>query len=171
MSKIDGGIIDYAIYENGKEYLGTARITLPDFSAKTFTVNGAGIPGDVSVPVIGSSDPMTVNIQWIDISDAAYKLLTPTVHTIDCRAAHEGLKSTGITQTGAKHILQIIPTKLTTGQLAPQTAQSMSGDYSCISRKDYIDGKCVLDYQPLNNVYKVGATDYLATTRKLLGKK
>lgn len=169
--EVKGGIIDYAIYENGSEYLGTARITLPDVSAKTFTANGAGIPGDVSIPVIGSSDAMTVNIQWIDISASAYTLLKPTVHTIDCRAVHEGLKSTGFTQTVTKYILQIIPTKLTTGQYAPATAQSMSGDYSCIARKDYIDDKCVLDYQPLNNVYKVNGTDYLASVRKLLGKK
>ncbi|MBR6873023.1 MAG: phage major tail tube protein [Ruminococcus sp.] len=168
--EVKGGIIDYAIYENGSEYLGTARITLPDISAKTFTTNGAGIPGDISMPVIGSSDAMTVNIQWIDISLSAYTLLKPTVHTIDCRAVHEGLKSTGFTQYVTKYILQIIPTKLTTGQYAPATAQSMSGDYSCIARKDYIGSECVLDYQPLNNVYKVKGTDYLATVRKLLGK-
>ena len=53
--EVKGGIIDYALYMDGKEFLGTARVTLPDISAKSFTANGAGIPGDVSFPVIGSS--------------------------------------------------------------------------------------------------------------------
>ena len=83
------GVINFAVYENGSEYLGLAKITLPDMTAKTFTVNGAGIPGDLEVPIPGHKDAMTVKIQFIDAPKSAYTLAEERVHILDCRAAHE----------------------------------------------------------------------------------
>lgn len=36
-------IVNYAIYENGSEYLGTAKVKLPDMKYKTTSVSGTGI--------------------------------------------------------------------------------------------------------------------------------
>ncbi len=170
---IDAGVINFAIYENGSEYLGVAKITFPDMSNKKLTVNGAGIPGDVDLPVPGHRDAMTCTIEFLDAPEAAYKLAETRVHLLDCRVAHENYNPTAakIGVTGYKHVLEVIPTKLGSGSVAPSAAQAASGEYSCISRKDYIDGKLVLDYEPLNfKDVDASGTDHLAEVRKALGK-
>lgn len=170
---MDAGIINFALYENGSEYLGIAKITLPEMSNKTLTLNGAGIPGDVDLPVPGHRDAMKVTISFLDAPDAAYKLAEQRVHRLDCRVAHEQYNPTAakLGVRGFKHILEVVPLKLTSGDLAPSAAQAVSGEYTCISRKDYVDGKCVLDYQPLNFIDKdASGTDRLAEVRTALGK-
>lgn len=170
---MDAGIINFAVYENGSEYLGLAKITLPDLSSKKLTVNGAGIPGDVDLPIPGHRDAMIVKIEFLDAPESAYRLAEGRRHILDCRAAHESYDSAKgeIKVRAYKHILEVIPTNLGGGTVAPSTAQAISGDYTCLSRKDYIDGVCMLDYEPLNFVDKdASGTDRLATVRSALGK-
>ena len=41
------GVIDYAVYERGKEYLGTANVQLPDIAQKLLSYYAAGVGGDI----------------------------------------------------------------------------------------------------------------------------
>lgn len=167
------GVINFAVYENGSEYLGVAKVTLPDTENKTFTVTGAGIAGDIELPVPGHRSAMTLTIEFTDATEAAFKLAEQRKHTIDLRAAHEEYDSTtGEVKTIAyKHILDVVPKKLGGGDLAPANPQSISGEYSVLSRKDYINGQLVRDIDPLN-FRDVGAdgVDILAEVRSALGK-
>lgn len=169
----EAGIINYAVYENGSEYMGTANVTLPDLTNKKLTINGAGIPGDVEIPVIGHRDAMTAKITFIDAPVAAYKLCEMRRHILDLRVAHEEYDSTTgqIKVTAYKHILEVIPTSRIGGTVAPSAAQAASGDYSVLSIKDYIDGKLVQDYEPLNfKDVDASGHDALAEVRSALGK-
>ncbi len=169
----DAGIINYAVYEDGSEYLGLARVTLPDVNNKILTVNGAGIPGDIDLPVLGHMDAMIVKIDFLDSHESTYKLAETRRHILDLRAAHEAYNPTSgeIEVHAYKHILEVIPTKLGGGTIAPSAAQAVSGEYTCISRKDYIDEKLVLDYEPLNFIHiDDSGTDHLAKVRSALGK-
>ena len=47
MSKVDELVINYAIYEDAVEYLGTTEVTLPDLEYMTEELSGAGIAGNV----------------------------------------------------------------------------------------------------------------------------
>ncbi len=170
---MNAGTINFAVYENGTEYLGLAKITLPDMTNKTFTVNGAGIPGDLEVPIPGHKDAMVVRIQFIDAPRAAYSLAEERQHILDCRAAHEEYDpATGTIKTTAyKHILTVMPKSLTGGDVAPTAAQAVSGEYSCFARKDFIDDVCVLDHDPANfRSVDASGTDRLAAVRAALGK-
>lgn len=167
------GVINYAVYENGSEYLGLAKVTLPDYSNKKFTVNGVGIGGDVDIPVTGHKDAMTCKIQFLDAPESARKLAEHRRHIIDIRAAHEEYDQVSgeIKVRAHKHILEIIPLKLTPGDLAPSAAQASSGEYTVLAIKDYIDGVLVNDYQPLNFIdIDNSGTDRLAAVRSALGK-
>lgn len=170
---MDTGVINFAVYENGTEYLGLAKITLPDMNNKMLTVNGAGVPGDVDVPVPGHRDAMSVKIEFIDAPQAAYKLAETRQHVLDCRAAHEDYDATTgtIKVIAYKHILTVIPKTLGGGTVGPVAAQAVSGEYSCVARKDYIDGKLMLDYDPVNfRDVDASGNDSLAAVRKALGK-
>ena len=49
MSKVDELVINYAIYEDATEYLGTTEVTLPDLEYMTEELSGAGIAGNIDV--------------------------------------------------------------------------------------------------------------------------
>ncbi|MBQ6052981.1 MAG: phage major tail tube protein [Clostridia bacterium] len=170
---MDAGIINYAVYENGSEYLGMANVTLPNQSHKILTVNGAGIPGDIDLPVLGHKDAMRATFNFTDAPPAAYKLAEMRRHVIDIRAAHEEYDATAgkIVVRAYKHVLEIIPVTKNGGTVAPSAAQAASGEYTVLSQKDYIDGKLVGDYDPVHfkDIDNSG-TDNLAAVRSALGK-
>ncbi len=170
---MNAGVINFAVYENGTEYLGLAKITLPDMTNKMLTVNGAGIPGDIDVPVPGHRDAMSVKIEFIDAPKAAYQLAEHRQHILDCRAAHEDYDATTgtIKITAYKHILTVLPKSLGGGTIGPVAAQAVSGEYSCVARQDYIDGELVLDYDPANfKDVDASGNDNLAAVKTALGK-
>lgn len=170
---MQAGIINYAVYEDGKEYLGMANITMPNETNKKLTVNGAGIAGDIDVPVPGHKDAMTITINFTDVSDAAYKLAECRRHLIDIRAPHEEYDPTSgkIVIRAYKHVMEIIPLSLNGGTLAPASPQAVSGEYTVLSKKDYIDGKLVKNFDPIH-FKDIGADgkDSLAAVRSALGK-
>ena len=167
------GIINFEVYEDGVNYLGIAKVTLPDTTHKVLTVNGAGIAGDVDIPVPGHKDAMSVKIEFLDAPEAAYSLAEHRVHTIDIRAAHEDYDATaGVMKVVAyKHILEIVPKSQTGGTLAPTAAQAASGEYSCLSIQDYIDGKLMRHYDPIRIIdIDASGNDRMAAVRAALGK-
>lgn len=170
---MNAGIINFEVYENGTNYMGIASVNLPQVTKKTFTVNGAGVAGDVDIPVKGHADAMSVTIQFIDAPEAVYTLAEERKHTLDIRAAHEIYDSTTgtIKVVAYKHILEVIPKSLGNGTVAPSAAQAASGEYSCLSIKDYIDGKLVRHYDPINYIdIDSSGIDKLADVRSALGK-
>ncbi len=170
---MDAGIINYAVYEDGSEFMGIANVTLPDQVNKTLAVNGAGIAGDVNMPIPGHKEAMTCTISFRNAPEAAYKLCESRRHILDLRVAHEDFDTTAgqIKVKPHKHILEVIPTKMTGGTLAPSAAQAASGEYSVISIKTYIDGKLVLDFDPMRwRDVDASGNDNLAAVRSALGK-
>ena len=58
---MNAGIINFEVYENGTNYMGIASVNLPQVTKKTFTVNGAGVAGDVDIPVKGDRKSTRLN--------------------------------------------------------------------------------------------------------------
>lgn len=170
---MEGGIINGALYEDGSEYLGWANVTLPDFNSKMLTVNGAGIPGDVDIPVKGHYDAPTAAISFTDASANAHKLAEQRLHIVDLRVAHEEYDSTtgSLVTHQHKHILKLFPKSVKGGTVAPAAGQGASNEYTVMGYKLLIDGAVVRDYDPVN-FKDVGAdgVDNLADVRAALGK-
>lgn len=150
MNGIDEGVINYALYEDGNRYLGIATVDMPDKESKAFTMNGAGISGDIDIPVIAHRNAMFMTINFRDTSEAAYILAEERVHLIDLRVVHQSLDTTAgeIGTTNHKFVTKIIPISLSGGSLSPASPQAVSGKYSVLSIAEYIDGKCVSNIDP-----------------------
>ncbi len=167
------GTINFAVYENGREYMGIAKLTDAERSYKSFTLNGAGIAGDVDIPVKGHSNARSMNIDFRTATADACRLAEFRRHILDCRAAVEELDSTSgeIRVHAHKVIVEVLPMSLSGGDIAPASPQAVSGTYSVISRKYYIDDVLMEDYQPLNFVdIDASGKDNLAEVRAALGK-
>ena len=143
MSNIPETLINFRIYGDGNDMLGTANLTLPKLNAMTDTVTGAGIAGEVEVPVRGNFKSTELQAKWRTIDPNAAKLFTQTSHDIDCRGAFQVQD--------------------------PATMTDTTTSFECLYLKLTINGKVVMELDKLNCVCKIGDTDLMAEVREALG--
>ena len=172
MNGIEEGVINCTMFENGIRYLGFASVEMPNKVSKTFTMNGAGVAGDIEIPVVGHRDAMTMKVNFRDASEAAYILAEERVHVVDLRVVHQTLGATDseLGESGHKFVVEMIPKSLNGGTVAPASAQAVSGEYSVLSIKEYINGNIVsyIDPRRFRDVDHTGK-DRLANVRNMLG--
>ncbi len=166
------GVINFAIYEDGVEYLGVAEISLPDISRITAEIQGTGMNGTLNSPIIGNFEAMTTTFNFKTPSPEQSSLFEGRVHTLDCRAAiQERDPVTGeINVIPYKYILKVTPVKQSLGKLAPSSTSDGSGEYATSYIAHYIDGKKVTEIDILNFICIINGNDELAKVRKALGK-
>ncbi len=169
---MDQSVINFAVYEDSVEYIGMAKATLPDLTALTQSISGAGIAGNVEAVILGHYDAMSLGLNFRTTSTQAIRLSEPRRHTIDLRVAQqiEDPVAGEISVQNVKHILVVIPKTDKGGSVAPAAPTDGSGEYAVRYWATYIDGKKVREIDPLNSICYFNGTDYLAAVRKALGK-
>ena len=169
---MQAAINDYAVYENDTEYLGHASFDMPDVVNKTVTVNGAGIPGDVEVPMIGHTDAMNCTIKFIDNPRAAHVLSEQRMHQLTLMVAHQILDPVTqlVTVERVKHVLKVMPKNRTGGTIAPASAQGVTTEFACFYRADYVNDEQVFLIDKLTNRYIDTSGDKLAEVNNALGR-
>ncbi len=169
---MDQAVINFAIYEDSNEYCGLASVTLPDLTALTQTVSGAGIAGNIEAPILGHIDAMTLTLNFRTVTEQTVRLSEPRRHNIDLRVAqqNEDPVKGELAVDNVKHVLVVIPKTDKAGKVAPASASDGSGEYAVRYWKTYINGKKVREIDPLNYIYEINGVDYLADVRKALGK-
>lgn len=169
---MDQIIVNYALYEDAKEHLGTVEVDLPDLTWLSSELSGAGIAGKVETIVKGHIEAMTLGIKFRTATKEAINLLAPTRHTIDLRFARqdENPVSGEFEVVPVKHVMVVLPKSLAAGKVAPASPSDASGQYAVRYWAQYIDGKKVLEIDPMNYICVVNGVDYLASTRAALGK-
>lgn len=169
---MDQSIINFAVYEDSVDYAGVAKVTLPDLTALTQTISGAGVAGNIEAVVLGQFEAMTMTINFRTINPHSVKLSEPRYHNIDLRVAQQVENNVAgrLEVQPFKHVLVIIPKTDKGGTVAPASQSDGSGEYSVHYWATYMDGKLVREVDPLNFKYVVNGVDYLADVRKALGK-
>lgn len=169
---MDQNIINFAVYEDSTEYIGIAQATLPDLTALTQTISGAGIAGNVEAVVLGHFDAMTLTLNFRTINPHSVKLSAPRRHNIDLRVAQQVENTTkGVIEVQkAKHIMVVLPKTDKGGTVAPASQSNGSGEYAVHYWATYIDGKLYREVDPLNFKCVIDGVDYLADVRAALGK-
>lgn len=172
MSKVDETVISFAVYEDANEYMGMSEVALPEISSVVEEITGAGIAGKIESVILGAVEAMTTTFNFRTVTANAIKLHEPRQHKIDLRAAQQERDTTkGTTNVvKVKHILVLTPKKLNPGKVASAAAAEVSGEYATSYFATYIDGKKMLEIDPLNYIYYVNGTDYLKDVREALGK-
>lgn len=172
MPKIDQGVINFDVYEDGVEYFGMAKVTLPKIANLTNTISGAGIGGNVEVVTRGLVDTMSMKLEFRSMTAMAINLAKPGPHLLELRVAQQTEENTTLQQevAGLKYVATISPKGLDLGTLAPNSTADVSGEYSCSSIMGYYEGELWLNIDPYNNLYVIKGVDYSADVRKALGK-
>ena len=169
---MDQNIINFAVYEDGREYVGVAKATLPDLVALTQTISGAGIAGNIESVVIGHFEAMSLTLNFRTMTKESTRLSEPRRHNIDLRVAQQSENTAkGIIEVGKiKHIFVVVPKSDKGGNVAPASQSDGSGEYAVRYWATYIDGEKVREIDPINFKCEIDGVDYLAPVRSALGK-
>jgi hypothetical protein len=169
---MDQSLINFALYEDGTEYMGIAKATLPDLNFLTQVISGAGMSGNLEAVIVGHLDTMTLGLEFRTTTTQAIKLVEPRRHQIDMRVAQqaENAVSGNLEISGVKHVFVVMPKGFKAGTVAPASSADSSGEYAVRYWATYTDGKKTLELDPLNFICNINGTDYLAEVRKVLGK-
>ena len=172
MPNFDESVINFAVYEDSVEYVGMAGVTLPNLAAIVQTLSGAGIAGNVEVPVLGHYDVMSLTLNFRTTTEHSVRLSEPRRHNIDLRMAQqiEDTVAGEVKVQSITHVLVVVPKTDTGGTVAPAAPTNGSGEYSVRYWATYIDGAKVREIDPLNFICEVNGVDYLADVRKAIGK-
>ena len=165
------GHVDYLMYKNGGPLIGIAKVTMPTVKYKTVTASGAGLMGDVTIPLAAMIEAMTFNIQFSSVTDAAVELGTNEWHDVALYAADQYFDSVSrkeeIEQN--KFELSIRPTERSDGTIATASAADASGVYSVCKYAVYKNGRKVTDIDQFSQIHDVNGVDCAADVRKALG--
>jgi len=168
----DVGTIDFAVYEDSDEFLGIANATMPDKNSKVVSMSGAGIGGDVEVPVPGHYDAMSLTLNFRTYTERAAKLREHRRHNIELRAAQQNEDPvTGVLNVSSvKHVLVVVPKSASGGTLAPAASAEVGIGFSVRYWATFINGIKVDEIDQLNRIDIINGIDYNEPVRKALGK-
>lgn len=166
------GYIDFEVYEDGSNFLGIAKIQLPDIKFLTQTITGAGIAGNVEAVLTGMVDAMNLTLNFSSAMDAAVSLMKPETHLLDMRVAEQYWDvANGKKHVAAdKYVVVVMPKTLSPGTVAPASAADVSGEYSVYSYAAYKDGKNLWDIAPRESRCVIDGVDYMAAINAALGR-
>lgn len=172
MPNFDESVINFAVYENGSEYVGIATATLPDLTSLVQAISGAGIAGNVEAVIPGHFEAMTLTLNFRTLTTHTIRLSEPRRHTIDLRVAQQNEDTVAgvINVQGVKHIFVVVPKVDAGGSIAPASPTNGSGQYAVRYWATYIDGVMVREIDQLNFKCFINGVDYHADVRRVLGK-
>lgn len=165
------GHVDYLMYENGGALIGIAKVTMPTIKYKTVTASGAGLMGDVTIPLAAMIEAMTFNIQFSSVTDAAVQLGTNEWHDVALYAADQYFDSVSRKEEIEQNRfeLSIRPTETSAGTIATASAADASGVYSVCKYTVYKNGAKVIDIDQFSQQHDVNGVDNAAPVRKAMG--
>jgi len=165
------GHVDYLVYKNGGALIGIAKVTLPTVKYKTVTATGAGLMGDVTIPLAGMIEAMIANIQFSSVTDAIVELGSNEWHDIAVYVADQYFDSVDRKEEieGERFELSIRPTETNMGTIATASAADASGSYSVCKYTVYKNGRTVVNLDQFGQVHEVNGVDCAAAVRKAMG--
>lgn len=165
-------INDFNVYKNGTKLIGiTGEVSLPEFTSKSTTINGAGILGDIEEAVLAQFDNMVVSIPFRTLSDDIFSIMNPS-EAVDL-TLRGAIQSTNLTTgtTEFRGMRVVVRGKM--ASFAPGNVQNGEQMGSSVSLNlTYIlievDGEKKIELDKLNGVYIVNGQDLLQAIRALV---
>ena len=68
MTQYPAAYISFRVYEDSVNEVGMANVTLPEITNMAVTIMGSGMMGNVSVPIMGMIENMTMSMKFLSHS-------------------------------------------------------------------------------------------------------
>jgi len=161
----------YKVYdsETNKALDGTVSVELPGFELLSESFKGAGVAGEMNVPIPGNMSAQTATISCPVIYGALTKYMElGTTRTLD-------LRNEIIVTNTSTHVQEKVPNRwVLKGVLSAanpgKVESAAAGDASLVMQLRYaqhfLDGDEVLEWDVLKYIFKVNGKDLMEETRK-----
>ncbi len=171
MDIFPNGHVDYVLKLDGEDLIGVAKVKMPPVKYKTVNITGAGIMGEMEVPLAGMIDPMIANIDFSSITDGIMALGDNKWHNVALYDAFQYFNRTSGDEELEQNRIEmaIRATETSLGTVATASAADASGTYSVRKFKVYKDNKVTMDIDQLAGKHVVNGVDCAAALRKALG--
>lgn len=165
------GHIDYMLYENGGALIGVAEVTTPVIKYKTVNATGAGLMGDVTIPMASMIESMNTSINFSSVTDAIVRLGTNEWHDVAMYVADQYFDSVERKEEleQVRIEMSIRPTEINMGTIKTASAADASGTYSVCKYTVYKAGEKVIDIDQFNQIHEVNRVDNAAAVRQAIG--
>ena len=164
--------INLEIYEDGVNLMGVAKVKLPAIAYPCVNISGAGMMGEMEVPLYGMVSNMTMNINWLTPHGDAVKLMSPKKHQLDMRVAEEywDVEQADVGLWADKYVMICHPKSFAPGTFTPMSAPGVSNEFAVYYFAGYRDGAQLWEIDKRNMKCVINGVDYMANVRKALGK-
>jgi len=160
------------VYENGLNLLGLAKVTLPAITQKVVTLTGAGIGGDLSVPIVGMTENMELSLEFFNTAQSTVQLLASGPHTLDLRVVDQlwDVPASRQSYSPDKFLFVVLSKQFDPGEVAPFTAPNSKLLFDVVSYTASRNGKILWQVDKRNMTFIVNGFDYMKEVRIGLGR-
>ena len=172
MSKQPESNVLFELYEDGNNYMGLTQATLPNIAFLVQQISGAGMNGNIDVPIAGMLEAMELSLNFRSPTDAAKSLAAPKSHHLDLSVAVQYWDNVGAEYgiEADKYVMVTRPKAMNPGNIQPATPAVTANTFSVVYYAGYKDGQKIWEVDPTNYICTVDGVDYFAPIRKALGK-
>jgi len=173
MSQQAAAYVQLEIYADSVNYMGVAEVQLPAITYPCVNIVGAGMMGNMEVPLYGMIDNMTTHIKWLTPHGDSVKLMSPEKHQLDMRVVEEywDVEEAEVGTWVDKYVMPVRPKTVSPGTVKPMSSADTSGEYVVYYYAAYRDGRQLWEIDKRNMKCVIGGVDYMASVRKGLGKQ
>lgn len=164
-------LVQFYVFDGSDIMIGVADLTLPDLNYMSETVKGAGIGGEIDLPIIGCLQSMTTTITWRSLVEETAMFIEPKGHTFSARGSVQQFDSNkhDYKQIPIKVTERVIPKNLKMGKLDPGTSIGTTSDFEVLYLKLEINNKVMYEIDKANSIFYINGVDYLAAVRRTAG--
>lgn len=171
MGIIPQAINRFNVYQGGKKLIGTSgEVTLPEVTYLTDSLEGAGVGGNMDLPIIGLVDDMEAEIPFMSLIDDVFSMMDPTEPANV--SLHGSIQGTNRETGGADFIslsvvFRGIVKKFTPGTVKAGGKMGSSVTLGLSYYKIVLNGKTQLEIDKLNEVFIVNGHDVIEKVRNM----
>ena len=167
-------LTNFEVYSNevgSKRMMGIATVDLPEWSAKTEDLSGAGIMGEVSWTVPGHFESAEMTLHFRTPTADFISFMGEDAHDLTLRAETLRYDSALGKNIHVPIKINVRGTlkKSSPGKLEPATGTETELTLEILYYKMSIDSSDVLEIDKFNYIYKVHGSDQMIQTRTNLG--
>ncbi|MEI6856730.1 phage major tail tube protein [Psychrilyobacter sp.] len=171
MPKIPHVLNGFNAYDDDTELVGVVSVELPNIEFLTETISGAGIAGELEVPIIGLLKSMEMTFKERTITSNSFELMKPGLNIITLRGSiqQQDKKTSLIEEIGMKVVVNYLAKSMNLGGLEQAKAMDNETKVEVVRIAVTVDNEPKILIDKMNHLCVIGGIDYLAAFRKNLG--
>lgn len=172
MGLLPGVVNSYNVYKEANKLIGmSGEIELPELEAITDTLEGAGVLGEIDIPVTGQFSSIKIKIKFTVLQEDLFDLMDTTDPTqLTLRGAMQGLdqNTSRAEYYPVKIVLRGKATTTSLGKLEKGKKGEPEIELEVLYIKILINNKTRLELDKLNSKFVLNGVDMLAKIRSMI---